>query len=217
MNVVTDRTTPGLFGSSPSPAPLLIDQFVDNADTSIASHRIVAASPDTTYNAALTLDLLEVRTPLTVAAFAVRGIPERLRRRSEVHRPDRLTLEGDLGIPGWLLLGQRPGLEIAFGAVGVFWTPTIRWNSDVTPETFAAFDEPGWGKIICSYSTLPYGARRTLLTYECRTVTTDPDSHARFDRYWWLIRPFVQHIMDATARAIAAHAESEATTDKEPT
>jgi hypothetical protein len=106
-----------------------------------------------------------------------------------------------------MLLGEETGRELVFGAVGVFWTPTIRWNTSVAPEGFAAFDEPGWGKIACNYTTLPYGNRHTLLTYECRTITTDPAAHARFDRYWWLIRPFVDHIMNATVHTIATHAE----------
>lgn len=46
------------------------------------------------------------------------------------------------------------------------------------------------------------------LTYECRTLTTDDDSRRRFSQYWWLIRPFVQHIMDATLRTIGTHAEA---------
>ncbi len=94
-----------------------------------------------------------------------------------------------------------------FGAIGVFWTPTIRWNVSVDPNEFAEFDQPGWGKIACSYSVRAYGARRTLLSYECRTVTTDGESRRQFERYWWLIRPFVQHIMNATVRTIAAESE----------
>jgi hypothetical protein len=211
MDVMTARDaeppTESSASSAPLPAPLRIDRFVDDADATIAVHHIVAASPETTYEAARTQDLLEVRTPLTAAAFAVRGIPEKVLRRPAAPPPARLTLEGGLALPGWMLLDQDPGRELVFGAVGVFWTPTIRWNTDVTPETFAVFDDPGWGKIACNYSTLPYGDRRTLLTYECRTVTTDDDSHRRFDRYWWLIRPFVHHIMSATVRTIAANAE----------
>jgi hypothetical protein len=100
-----------------------------------------------------------------------------------------------------------PDREIVFGAVGVFWTPTIEWNLAVAPETFAEFDEPGWGKIACNYSALRYGTHRTLLTYECRTRTTDDASRRRFNRYWWVIRPFVRHIMQATVETIASRAQ----------
>ena len=49
----------------------------------------------------------------------------------------------------------------------------------------------------------------SLLTYECRTATTDADSRIRFLRYWRLIRPFVAHIFRATVATIRDHAESE--------
>lgn len=188
-------------------APLLLDRFVDTSDATIASHLIVSAPVGVTFDAARTLDLLEVQTPLLTASFWVRGLPAKILGRVEPAPAEKLTLEGDLGLPGWMVLDESPGREIVFGAVGVFWTPTIEWNLDVGPDGFAGFDEPGWGKIACSYSTLPYGEHRTLLTYECRTRTTDDDSRHRFNRYWWLIRPFVQHIMNATVRTIAAHAE----------
>ena len=78
---------------------------------------------------------------------------------------------------------------------------------DVPATDFGGFDEPGWGKIAANFSVLPYGASATLLTYECRTVTTDPDSRRRFLRYWRLIRPVVGHILRATLAQIAVNAE----------
>jgi hypothetical protein len=186
---------------------LLLDHYVDTPDTRVAAHLIVDAAPDTTFAAARELDLLEIHTPLLDASFWVRGLPAKILRRPEPAPPEKLTLDGDLARPGWMVLDESPGREIVFGAIGVFWTPTIRWNTEVAAHEFADFDEPGWGKIACNYSTLSYGERRTLLTYECRTVTTDADSRRLFNRYWWLIRPFVEHIMNATVRTIGEHAE----------
>jgi hypothetical protein len=186
-------------------ATLLLDSCAPCPDVSIAAHTIVGATPAATFAAAKALDLLEVRTPLLTASFWVRGLPAKLLGRAEPEPLGPLTLDGDLGLPGWMKLGERPGREIAFGAVGDFWHPVIRWNLDVSPAQFATFDEPGWGKIACSYSVVTYG-RRSLLTYECRTTITDDDSRAKFDRYWWLVRPFVQHVMNATVRTIAADA-----------
>jgi hypothetical protein len=113
--------------------------------------------------------------------------------------------EGD-PLPGWLVLGERPGVELAFGAVGKFWQPNIEWH-DVAADEFASYDEPGWGKIVANFAVLPYGTRATLLTYECRTVTTDPASRQKFLRYWTVIRPFVAHILRATVRTIRDNAE----------
>jgi hypothetical protein len=188
---------------------LLLDDLADRYDASIAAHSIVDAPRATTFAAAVALDLMQVRTPLLAASFFVRGLPAKLAGRAAPPPPGPLTLEGDLGMPGWMKLGERPGHEIAFGAIGVFWQPVIRWNLDVAPAAFAAFAEPGWGKIVCGYSVADYG-RRSLLTYECRTTVTDDESRARFRRYWWLVRPFVQHVMHATVRTIACNAEAAA-------
>ncbi len=73
----------------------------------------------------------------------------------------------------------------------------------MAPADFARFAERGWGKIAANFSVAPYGDSHTLLSYECRTATTDPVSHRRFVRYWWLVRPFVAHIMRATIKADA--------------
>ena len=195
---ITERTS----------APLLLDSFIDTADATVAAHLIVDAAPAVTFSAARTLDLLEVQTPLLTASFWARGLPAKVLRRPDPPPPEKLTIGEDMNLPGWMLLGEEQDHEIVFGSIGVFWTPTITWNTDVAPSEFTTFTEPGWGKIACSYSVRPYGDHRTLFTYECRTLTTDDDSRHKFNRYWWLIRPFVQHIMDATARTIGAHAES---------
>lgn len=186
---------------------LLLDDLASSAQASLAVHRIVTAPTAETYAAAKSLNLLEVRTPLLVASFWVRGLPARCAGRLPAP-PPRLALDGDAGLPGWMILGERVGYELDFGAVGVFWTPVIRWNTEVRPEAFADFDEPGWGKVACAYTTIPFGSRRTLLTYECRTSITDVETRARFERYWWLVRPFVRHVMRATVRTIATHAEA---------
>jgi hypothetical protein len=111
-------------------------------------------------------------------------------------------------LPGWAVLGEQPGREFAFGAIGRFWQPSIEWH-DVPAADFAAFAVPGWGKIVADFSVVPYGEHASLLTYECRTTTTDIDSRARFLRYWRLVRPFVGHIFRATVATIAAAAESD--------
>ena len=134
----------------------------------------------------------------------VRGLPAKVTGKAE-EVPPKLALT-DGGLPGWMILGERAGTEIVFGAVGVFWHPQIEWH-DVTRDDFAAFAEPGFGKIACNFSVRPYGEGATLLSYECRTATTDDESRRGFARYWRLIRPFVAHIMRATVGTIRDDAE----------
>jgi hypothetical protein len=184
---------------------MLIESAMPRFDTVIAEHVVVAADPTTTFHAARTLDLLTVRTPLLAASMWIRGLPERWSGKAAPPLPRLVVADG--GLPGWLVLAERPDREIAFGAVGRFWQPVIEWR-DVIQADFTGFAEPGWGKIAANFSVLPYGGNSTLLSYECRTVTTDPESRRRFLRYWWLVRPFVGHIMRATLNQIKANAEA---------
>lgn len=185
---------------------LIIDDALPSWDVEIAEHRLVHAPAEVTWRAARDLDLVKVRTPLLNAAVWVRTIPDRIARRP-VPTPPKLTFGGGGdGLPGWLSLGQQENREIALGAVGKYWQPNITWR-DVPPDEFTSFTEPGWGKIATALTTVPYGDGQTLLSYVCRTATTDPGSRRRFGRYWWLIRPFVAYIMRAVLRSIAAAAE----------
>ena len=193
---------------------LLIDSAMPSCDTVIAEHIVVAADPATTFAAASALDLLTVRSPLLNLSMWLRGLPARLSGQAAPPMP-KLVIGADMGLPGWTFLGQRPDRELAFGAVGRFWQPVIEWR-DIAVADFRAFDEPGWGKIAANLSVRPYGASATLLTYECRTVTTDPDSRRRFLRYWRLIRLFVGHVLLVTLRQIAENAEASSTPTASP-
>jgi hypothetical protein len=185
---------------------MLIESAMPACDVVIAEHVVVAADPTSTFGAARALDLLTVRTPLLAASMWIRALPARLFGKAPPPLP-RLVIAEGVGLPGWLLLGERPGREITFGAVGKFWRLVIEWRA-VPLTDFPTFAEPGWGKIAANFSVVPYGATSTLLSYECRTVTTDPESRRRFLRYWWLIRPFVGHIMRATLHQIKSDAEA---------
>lgn len=187
------------------PAPLLIDSFMSSSDVTIAEHVIVRRNPSTTFRAARELDFLSIHTPLLDLAMWARGVPARLTGHA-VEAPPRLVLaEGD-PLPGWLVLGERPGHELVLGAVGKFWQPNIEWR-DVAAVDFTAFAEPGWGKIVADFSVMPYGEHATLLSYECRTTITDSGSRKKFLRYWLLMRPFIAHIFKATVHTIRDNAE----------
>jgi hypothetical protein len=189
-------------------APMIIDGALPTFDVVLAEHVVVDATREATWVAVRDLDLLQVSTPLLLAAFWVRRLPDRLRRTEAASPPTLVVGANRPALPGWVSLGQDQDREIAFGAVGRFWKPAIEWN-DVAPEDFASFDEPGWGRIAANFSLRAYGEQRTLLSYECRTGTNDPDSRRHFARYWWLIRPFVGHVMRATLALAKLHAEQQ--------
>lgn len=109
-------------------------------------------------------------------------------------------------------LGERPGEEVVYGMVGKFWKPTIEW-ADVDAGEFRDFDEPGYAKLVTSFSVRPYGAARTLLSYETRIVTTDEAARRRFRRYWTVIGSFAGFLMYRALARIRIDAEMMAEVD----
>lgn len=186
---------------------LLIDSFLDKPDFTRVEHMVVEAPPDVTYRAARELDLMSVGGPLMKALMWARDLPHRLSRKPAPPRPERATLD-DLNTGGeWVLLGERPGSEVVFGVVGTFWRPNIAWRR-VEAADFAAFAEPGWGKIAANFSVRPYGAGRTLLVYEARTRLTDQRSRTRFRWYWTAASPLVGAVLRSVLRTIKKDAEA---------
>ena len=83
-------------------------------------------------------------------------------------------------------------------------------GTTATAEQFAAFDEPGWGKIACHLLVRRDGPERSVrLVDECRTATTDPVSQAQMARYWWLICSFAGlNVLRAVLRTMRGNAEA---------
>ena len=197
---------------------MLIDRALPRFDLTRVEHVVVEADPETTYAAVRRMDFMKVHSPLMDAAMWVRGVPDKVARatgrRSEPPQElPSLTFDGMLvgegALPGWMSLGEDPPREIAFGAIGKFWQLDISWLEPMPamPEEFAAFEEPGWGKIGANLSVRPYGDGRSLLSYEARTAMTDAASRTKFARYWTIVSPFVGVIMRAALRSVKADAE----------
>ena len=182
----------------------LLAQYLPVYDVAITEHLVIDADIERVFRAARDLDFLTVRSPLLTASMFVRGVPARIRGHAPTAPPELRLAAGSMALPGWLLLGEIPGQQIAFGAVGKFWKADIEWR-DVPREHFATFGEPGWGKIACRFQVRANGPGRSTLTYECRTATTDTAARQQMARYWWLIRPFVGHIMRATLRTVSVN------------
>jgi hypothetical protein len=200
--IPNSRLTETGFMTTNSDAVVILDSVMPDYDVTLVEQAMVSADPVTTWCSARELDLLTVRSRILDAAMWIRGLPAYLAGRSAPVPPRLLIADG--GLPDWLVLGES-GHEIVFGAVGRFWNPVITWRT-VTRDDFARFDEPGCGKIAANFAVTPHGTG-TLMSYECRTATTDPVARRRFRRDWWVVRPFVAHIMRATVRTIKDNAE----------
>ena len=101
----------------------------------------------------------------------------------------------------WVLLGEDPPHEIAFGVVGRFWAGETVW-AQIDAADFEAFAELGFGKIARNFSLRSYGGDRTLVTYECRTLATDDTARRGFMRYWRRLAPFIGLVMRSQLRVI---------------
>lgn len=174
---------------------MLVDDFMPVYDIADAVATVVQADAETTWEALMEVDLVEVgrSKPLVGLLGALRALPDvavhLLHGESPPKAPERLRLH-DLGEissaeGGWRLLGQREGDEIALGLVGKFWRPVIEF-ADVPPEGFRDFSEPGFAKHVYSLSVRPAEGGGTLLRAEMRIATTDEHARRWFRRYWTL-------------------------------
>jgi hypothetical protein len=174
---------------------MLADEFLPVFDVSDEVAVVVEADAATTWQTLMNTDLIQVgqRRPLVGVLGALRALPEiashLLHGESPPGAPDRLTLRGTTEIPadrgGWILLGERPGEEIALGMVGRFWRPVIEY-AHTTPDRFTAFDVPGYAKTVYALGVRPIDRDRTLVRAVMRTATTDAAARRWFRRYWML-------------------------------
>ena len=195
---------------------MLIDELMPTYDAARAEHRIVAGDVAAVYTATRRADFMQAwRASATVRMlFAARGLAERavsLITRREYREPpplDALRLADMPRHGDWVLLGEDPPAEIAFGVIGRFWAGETVWRESDAAD-FKVFAEPGLGKIACSFSLRPYGADRTLVTYECRTLATDANARRSFMRYWRAVAPFIGLVMRSQLRVIDDEAAGE--------
>jgi hypothetical protein len=207
---VYDRATTSVSRDVSAAGTLdLLDVHLPAYDVVLTEHVVVDADTGTVFEAAKNFDFMTTRSPLVTALMTARSVPSRVLGRPVVTPPELILARDSGALPGWLVLGEVPGREVAFGAVGTFWKADIAWH-DLTIDQFATFAEPGWGKIACHLLVRPDGPDRSILSYECRTATTDPASRAQMSRYWWLIRPFVGYILRAVLRSIRGNVDAHA-------
>ena len=147
---------------------MIVDEFLPLFDRSDELAVVVDADPASTWAALMEADLLEVgrRAPLAGALGALRMLPELVSHMVHGERPpkapERLRLRDTADAPakegGWVILGERPGQELALGLVGKFWRPVIDY-AEVTPEGFRDFTEPGYAKTVYALSVRPLDRR----------------------------------------------------------
>lgn len=171
----------------------LAEEFLPVYDVSDAVATVAETDRETAWQALIEVDLIKVgrEAPLVGVLGALRMLPEvvghLLHGEAPEKPPDSMRLRDLPSLPmyegGWILLGERSGHEIALGLVGKFWRPVIEWRR-VTPDEFAAFDEPGFAKTVYGLGVRRLDDARTLLWAVMRTATTDEAARRWFRRYW---------------------------------
>jgi hypothetical protein len=194
---------------------MLVDDFLPVYDVSDSVAVVVRADAATTWGALMQVDLIDVgrRRPMVAVLGALRVLPEIVSHLLHGELPPRPPKQMRLrdiaqissGEGGWVLLGERPGDEIALGLVGKFWRPVIAY-AKVTAETFREFVEPGYAKTVYSLSVRILDERRTLLSGIMRTATTDEYARRWFRRYWTFGVGSGAHVLVAGLIDVAAEA-----------
>jgi hypothetical protein len=144
---------------------VLVDEFLPVYDVSDEVAAVVDADAQTTWDALMDVDLIEVgrRRPLVALLGAARILPDlvwqRLHGEHPPAAPERLTLRDTTKLPmgdgGWVLLGERPPEEIALGLVGKFWRPVIEF-AEVEASAFRDWGDPGFAKTIYALGTAAF-------------------------------------------------------------
>ena len=189
----------------PPAAYELIDEFMPEYDVSEYHETRIRAPIGKVYDSLRTVDL---RTSFIVRLLLeLRGLPDLLsrHRRSRDHRLNIETLLKN----GFVLLGENPPNEIAFGLAGRFWTAAGGRCRVKDAGEFRDFDHAGYAKAVWNFSLVEEGETSCRLATETRVRCLDYQSRRRFRLYWSVVGPFSGLIRREALRTIRNAAESQ--------
>lgn len=180
----------------------LLDAFMPLWEVAERHAVQVAAPAHATFAAAHGLDIN--RSRVVRALFAARSLPARLQGEPERREPASLVDE-TLAL-GWRILAEVPGRMLIMGAATRAWEKRVTFRG-IAPRAFAAFDEPGYVKIVWTLEAEPLGRDRSRFVTRTRVVATDAAAPRQFRRYWSLVSPGVRLIRRATLGLVKRDAE----------
>lgn len=169
----------------------LLDRHMSAYSLRQVDRILVVADPERAWRAVRDVDLYQLG--IARALFGLRGLPDRVLARvrraptpaAQTARIDDFTGPGR----GFQILDEAAGRELVIGSIGAFWKPSIPFV-EVERDRFAAFAEPGWGKLAYALRVDPAVRGGSWITFDLRVDATDRASWAKFRRYWWLIGRF---------------------------
>jgi len=175
----------------------LLDDLLPDHRFRQVHHAAVVADPDDAWDAIECLDPraagLEHLVP--PSGGRPRAVPLLRTRRPSTSDP----------YAGFAEIAAQPGRERVAGAVARFWDPEVTW-AHPSPETFGAFDDPGWGKLAWSLRVDPRVCGGAWLTLDVRAAATDAIAWRRFHRGWRapvrLVSAIRRAVLDRLAREL---------------
>jgi hypothetical protein len=194
---------------------MLLDALLPVFDATRIEHRVIGGHPPALYDAVVRADFMRTwresrgLRALSYTRSSAQRAFARARGRPFVEPPAPPSLRlADMPAHGdWVRLGEAPPHEIAFGVIGRFWGGETVWEQ-IDAAAFTTFARPGVARIACNFSLRPYGASRTLVSYEARTQATDADSRRAFLRYWNVVTAGVGIVMRSQLRTVEREAGS---------
>ena len=178
----------------------LLDRFMPRYDIVECHHIQVAAPADVTFAAAMDMDLED--SAVVRAIFKARE----MLLGADVPAIRTHGLVATTKALGWRVLEERPGRELVMGAVTQPWKANVEFRG-LPPEEFAAFDRPGFVKIIRTLRADPVDAAHSMARTETRAVATDRVSRRRFRWYWARFSAGIVLIRALSMRLVKADAE----------
>jgi hypothetical protein len=196
------------YGNAPAPnaedKDPLLDRFIPAYEI-VERHQIRVAAP-----AAVTLDVARnmdlqaspvVRTIIRAREVILGATP------ADRERPRGLLAETQA--LGWGVLAEVPGREVVVGAVTKPWEANVTFRA-LPPDQFAAFNEPGYVKIVWTIRADPINVTESVFRTETRAIATDPVARSTFRRYWSFLSPGIIVIRWAVLGPVKREAERRA-------
>lgn len=180
----------------------LLDRFLPCPEVDECHHIRVGAPAAATFAVAHELDIQ--RSPVVRGIFMLRTLPSLL-RGEPLADSSRGLLAETLAI-GWGVLAEVPDREIVVGAITQPWDPVVTFHP-LPPEEFAAFDEPGYAKIVWTLAADPLGPNESMFITRTRVATTDSMARERFRRYWAAFSPGILIIRYEGLRLVKTEAQ----------
>jgi hypothetical protein len=182
----------------------LLDRFMPAYEVGGRHHVRVAAPAAITLAAAREMDLLQ--SPVARVIFRGRELILGATPADQA-RPHGLLAE--MKALGWGMLAEIPDREIVVGAVTQPWKANVVFRS-LPPSEFAAFDEPGYVKIVWTLRADPIGPSASVFRTETRVTTTDMSARKKFRWYWSFFSPGMFLIRWVSLSPLKADAERRA-------